>query len=183
MNRKWSALAVACALALPVHAAIEMVETPSSLGPVKQWWPKVTPPKGWRHDREHSTAYGINAMTPEGQTFGDAETVIYAKAIYRPREPQLRTVDMLMERDRRKAQAQDPPRKTGTAPEIRTADGKALKSLTYIPARNEGNWERVAYAEEGDYFVLFAMSSRTKKGYDAARPAFEQMVRGYREKP
>ena len=182
MKKTLAAVALVVA-GLPALADIEMVETKSSLGPLKQWWPRVAPPKGWAHDREHSVAYGLNAMVPEGTTFGDAETVIYAKALYRPREMELRDVDNLIERDRRKASTQDPPRKTASAPALKTGDGRALKTVTYTPVKGEANWERVAYGQEGEYFVLFAVSSRTKKGFDAARPAFEAMVRGYREKP
>ena len=183
MKTTMPGLVLALALALPVNAAIEIVDTPSSAGPVRQWWPKVAPPKGWEHDREHSVAYGINAMVPSGKTFANADTVMYAKAMYRPRELQLRDVDALIDRDRRKALTQDPPRKSALAPGLKTADGKPLKTVTFIPARGEGNWERVAYAQEGDYFILFAVSSRTRKGYDGARSAFEQMLKAYRENP
>jgi hypothetical protein len=183
MKKSLSGLVLAMTFAWPSHAAIEVVETPSSAGPVRQWWPKVTPPKGWEHDRPQSVAYGINAMVPSGKTFGDADTVMYARAMYRPREPQVRDVDALIDRDRRKALMQDPPRKSAMAPGLKTGDGKPLKTVTFIPARGEGNWERVAYAQEGDYFILFAVSSRTRKGYDAARPAFEQMLKAYRENP
>ena len=178
--RSWM-LAISMLAALPLPAAIETVETPSSAGTVRQWWPKITPPKGWVHDREHSVAYGINAMVPEGQAFGEAETVMYAKALYRPREPRLRDVEMLAERDKRKAATQQPPRKATNAPALKTGDGKSMRTIAYVPAKGEGNWERVAYLQEGNYFILFAVSSRTKKGYDAARGAFERMVRGYKE--
>lgn len=177
------ALVVSVATLLPAQAAVEMVETSSSLGPLKQWWPRVAPPKGWQHDREHSVAYGINAMAPQGSAFGEAETVLYAKALYRPREMELRDVDALIERDRRKALSQDPLRRTAAGPAVKTADGKVAKTITFTPARGEGNWERVAYLAEGDYFMLFAVSSRTRQGYEAALRAFEQMIRGYREKP
>ena len=183
MKRRIATLAVCLAAVVPAYSAIETVETPSSAGTVRQWWPKVTPPKGWQHDREHSLAYGINAMAPEGSHFGDAETVMYAKAMYRPREVQLKDVDALIDRDRRKALIQDPPRKSAAAPPLKTADGTSLKTWSYIPARSEGNWERVAYGQEGDYFILFAVSSRSKKGYEAARASFEQMVRAYKANP
>ena len=179
MKKSIPVLVLVLAAALPAAAEIEVVETPSSAGMVKQWWPKVAPPKGWEHDREHSLAYGINAMAPQGKTFGDAETVMYGKAMYRPRELELRDVDMLIARDKRKALMSDPPRKSSNAGALRTADGTALKTVTYAPGKGEGNWERVAYGQDGDYYVLFAVSSRTKKGLEAARPAFEQMVKGY----
>jgi len=182
LKKRITILVLALAAALPAAAVVEIVETPSSAGPVKQWWPRITPPKGWEHDREHSLAYGINAMAPAGKSFGDAETVMYGKAMYRPRELELRNVDMLIERDRRKALKDDPPRKSAKGASLKTADGTSLKTVTYEPARGEGNWERVAYGQEGDYFILFAVSSRTKKGLNSARAAFERMVKGYSEK-
>ena len=177
-------LVVLAALAAvwPAVAEIEKVPTTQDGTLALRWWPKVTPPKGWRHDREHSVSYAINAMAPAGSSFDEAQTIMYAKAIYKPRDMQVKSVDMLVERDRQKFLARDPSMKIAKAPAIKTADGKALVSMTFTPA-SSGNWERVSYGEEGDFYIIFAVSSRTEKGYKSALPAYERMVRGYREKP
>jgi hypothetical protein len=48
------------------------------------WWPKLPPLEGWHQDEARSFAFGVNALAPDGFTFGDAETVIYAKALPSP---------------------------------------------------------------------------------------------------
>jgi hypothetical protein len=64
---------------------------------------------------------------------------------------------------------------------IVTADGKKLRSFTFFPTK-QGNWERVSYGEEGEFYLVFTISSRTKMAYDRAIAAYESLVSGYREK-
>jgi hypothetical protein len=65
---------------------------------------------------------------------------------------------------------------------LATGDGQKLRSLTFFP-QGEGNWERVSFGEEGEYYLMFTISSRTKSGYDMALPLYEAMLRAYKEKP
>jgi len=175
--------ALACVAATTTAMAeIEKVATTDTGNLSMRWWPKLTPPKGWKHDRPHSVSYGINALAPQRGNFGSARTVMYAKAIPKPREPELKSVEMLMERDKRKALANNPGVAVASGAPLKTADGKTLPSITYAP-KGEGNWERVAYGEEGDFYLLFALSSRTRAGYDGAMKSFEALVGSYREKP
>ena len=85
-------LSCACILASPSHAEIEKLATICDKGICPHWWPKVAPPKGWTHDPQHSYLYNINALAPEGKSFADAETVIYANAVYKPRVPESKTL-------------------------------------------------------------------------------------------
>jgi hypothetical protein len=41
----------------------------------------------------------------------------------------------------------------------------------------------VAYGEDGDFRVMFAVSSRTKHGVEAAERAYVQMIRSYTREP
>ena len=79
-------------LAAPASAEIEMVAAPTDRGPVYHWWPKLVIPAGWHHDRNFSFYYSLNAIAPEGVSFDDAHTVMYAKAMYKPREPQVKSL-------------------------------------------------------------------------------------------
>lgn len=182
MNPGIVLIAFALGAAMPAIAEIESVATTESGGVSMRWWPKVQPPKGWKHDREHSVSYSINAMAPAGKSFGEAQTVMYAKAIYKPRERDLASVDALIERDKRKSLERDPKLAIGKAEPLKTADGKVLQSVTIVP-RGKGNWERVSYGEEGDFYLIFAVSSRTQAGYESAMRSYEQLVRSYKEKP
>ncbi|MEZ4334945.1 MAG: hypothetical protein R3F35_24570 [Myxococcota bacterium] len=52
--------------------------------------------------------------------------------------------------------------------------------MTFFPTA-KGTWERVAYGEEPDYDLVFAISARSSTGYEANVASFEDMVRAYRE--
>ena len=183
MNPRHLLAVLSCiAMATPAIAEIERVATTDAGNLSMRSWPKLTPPKGWKHDRPHSVSYGINALAPQRGNFGTAQTVMYAKAIPKSRERELKSVDMLMERDKRKALARNSGMTVAAGAPLRTADGKTLQSITYAP-KGEGNWERVAYGEEGEFYLLFAVSARTRAGYDGAMKSFEALVRSYKEKP
>ena len=172
--------AVVVSLASPAGAAIEKIAIPSEDGIVLFWWPKVAAPANWKHDREHSLHYGFNAFAPEGSSFADAETVMYARALYKPREPDLKSLEALITRDRESFSKRDPTMKIEAGPPLRSADGRELPSLLFKP-QAAGNWERVAYLEEGEYYLLFVVSSRNAEGLANAQSAYEALVSSYRE--
>ncbi len=60
-----------------------------------------------------------------------------------------------------------------------TSDGSELESFTFFPA-GKGNWEQVAYGEEGDYYLVFTVSSRSKDGFEKSWGAYEQFVKNYK---
>src|SRR5579884_895732 len=49
------------------------------------WWPKIDAPAGYHHDEPASRRFRFNAFAPDGSSFADAETVMYARACYKPR--------------------------------------------------------------------------------------------------
>jgi hypothetical protein len=163
-------------------ADIEKIAIPSESGLRFYWWPKVTPLSGWHRDREHSFHYSVNALAPDGFTFANAATVMYAKAVYKPREPDVKSLEMLIAKDKRNFLAAIPDIVIEEAATLTTADGQKLRTFTFFP-KSQGNWERVAYAEEGEFYVVFTLSSRTVNGYKDSLRAFEQLVAQYREKP
>ena len=172
-------LIVACSIAF---AEMEKFVTPSDQGLCFHWWPKLSPADGWHQDRENSLGYSANALAPDGFTFSDAESVMYAKAIYKPREPETKSVDMLIENDRRDFLADTPDIVIEAAAGLTTADGRVLRSFTFFP-KTKGNWERVSYGEEGEYYLIFTVSSRSLEGYLTAMTAYQQLIGRYKEKP
>lgn len=96
-------LMASIAISVNVRADIEKIAMPSNSGFQFYWWPKVTPPPGWHQDKEQSLANAVNTLAPDGSTFGDAEAVMYAKAIFKPREPDVKSLDMLIERDKKES--------------------------------------------------------------------------------
>jgi len=177
------AAAVLLGLAVtPAVAEIEKLAVPGDEGLCFYWWPKLPVLAGWQQDREQSFNYSANALAPEGSTFADAETVMYARAIYKPREPETKSVEQLIENDRRDFGAHSPGIVIREAPLLVTADGQRLRSFSFVP-KSAGNRERVSYGEEGDFYLIFTISSRSLDGYNASMPAYEQLIKRYRSAP
>jgi hypothetical protein len=164
------------------HAEIEKLAIPGNKGLRLLWWPKLPDVLGWYHDREHSVYYGFNALSPDGFTFANAETVIYARAIYKPRDPDTKSLEMLIEKDKKTFLANSPGMAIQEVASVSTADGKKMRSFTFFP-KGKGNWERVSYAEEGEFYLIFTVSSRSMAGYKAAASAYERLIGLYKEKP
>ena len=163
-------------------AEIEKIAIPGEKGMSLYWWPKLSPVSGWEQDRDFSYKFSANALAPTGASFADAETVLYAKAVFKPRAPKAKSLAMLMESDKKDFLANVPGISIQDAPSLVTADGKKLISLTYTP-KEEGNWERVSYLEEGEFYLVFTVSSRTQAGFLATVKAYETLIALYKEKP
>jgi hypothetical protein len=89
-------------LLLSASASAEMEKTALSCetGMCLRWWPKLPHIEGWHQDREQSYNYRANALAPDGFTFADAETVMYATALFKPRIPETRSLEMLIANDK-----------------------------------------------------------------------------------
>ena len=172
-------VALACSLA---HAEIEMVAEPNERNPVYHWWPKVQVPTGWVHavaDSYHLDVYGL---APRGVDFEKSDRVMYAKTLSKARETDVKTLAQFIARDHQKLRADAPQLVIKEVGSLATADGKRLRSFTLFP-KYDGAYERVAYGEEGDFFVLFTLSAANRPAYEAALPAFAQLVKSYSGKP
>lgn len=163
-------------------AEIEKIAIPGEKGMSFSWWPKLAPLSGWEQDREFSLRYSATALAPIGASFADAETVMYAKALFKPRIPKMTSLAMLIESDKKAFLDNVPAVAIKEAPSLVTADGKKLISLTYTP-KEKGNWERVSYFEEGGFCLVFTISSRTPEGFLATAKAYETLIAQYKEKP
>lgn len=183
-KRITAALAAALLAALPAAAGIEHVSIDTPEGKVERWWPKVDPPKGWHHDRGNSVNYHLNAMAPAGESFASAEAVIYARAIRTSTDANLRNLGEFMARERASFLKRSPDYEIRDGKPIVTREGMSLKTRLFIPRKGQGNWERVAYGEEHDFYLLFVASARSRKALEAVTRPYQQMIWQYRrEKP
>jgi hypothetical protein len=179
-----SVILISCALALPLQARaeIEKFAVPTQTGTRAVWWPKLTPVEGWHHERNASLGNAINLLVPDGATFANAETVVYGRALYKPRDPATTSVQVLIDRAQADLRRATPDIGIAEAAPAVIADGTALRTFTFTP-KSSGNWERVAYGEDGDYYLLFVVSSRTRQGFEGAKVAFESIVKSYTREP
>lgn len=146
------------------------------------WWPKLPKINGWHNDRELNIKTSTNIMLPNGYTFENAETVMYAKALYKPRIPKTTSVTILIENDKEQFLSSFRDIEIKEVSPLVTSDGKTLRSFTFFP-RSNGNWERVSYGEESDFYLIFTVSSRTKDGYIKNLKTYEELINKYRETP
>jgi hypothetical protein len=177
-----SLIVVLLVLSLSANAEIEKVALPCQQGLCFYWWPKLVAVNGWHHDRDHSYHYSVNAQAPDGYTFANAESVIYAKALYKPRIPKTTSLEMLIKDDKDRFVSSDPHLVVSEVDPLVTGDGQILKSITFFP-KEKGNWEQVSYGEEGEFYLIFALSSRTKEGFTKALGTYKKFINQYKEKP
>ncbi len=169
-------------LSVPLGAApeIEKVGQVCEKGLCLAWWPKLEPATGWHHERGPSLQNGVNVQVPDGFTFSNAETVIYAKAAYKPRIPETTSLEALIKNDKDEFRKDDPGITITRVSPLKTKDGKVLESYTFFPTA-KGNWEEVSYGEEGEYYLIFTISSRSHAGFLGSLPVFEQYIAQYKE--
>lgn len=163
-------------------AEIEKIATICGQEICFHWWPVLPEVVGWRHDRDASLSYGINAQVPDGDTFTSAEAVIYANALYKPRKPDTKSLSNLIANDKRQFLASTPDIEIAEAEALSTRDGQVLKSFTYKP-RSTGQWERIAYGEEDDFYLIFAVSAKTIQGLEGAMNDYVRFVNQYEKTP
>lgn len=143
--------------------------------------PIVDAPPGWVKDEESGAHFKFNAFARKGESFTDSDAVMYAHAVYRKNAaPTLAEhINQHKERHLKANRGSAMPKPQFT----RNADGKQLTTLTSTPGKPDGDWETVAFDEEGDYYLVFVLSARTKQAHDKARDDFAALVRGYSKVP
>jgi hypothetical protein len=108
--------------------------------------------------------------------------LIYARAVYKAAAPEINSLDALIAEDKKNFVENSPPASISEVEPLATGDGQKLRSFTFFP-QPVGKWELVSYGDEGEYYLIFTVSSRTKSGYDKALPVYKAMLRAYKETP
>ena len=163
------------------HAAMEEVADACPGAKTVCIWhrPVVAAPPGWQRAENASTHYQANAFAPVGTDFTKAAAVMYAKAVAAP--PQAKTLADFMADDLADFRRQYPDLRVQGGLATRDGDGRGLATVRLSPAPGgKTQWETIAYGQESGDFLVFALSARDKAAHDAALPAFQRMVAGYR---
>lgn len=163
------------------QAEIEKTARTNQQGVSLNWWPKLFIPDGWHQDQEQSINYNANALAPNGFTFKNADAVIYASALYKPRAPEINSVAELIKKDKADFLQDDNTLQILDSGTITTADGIKLISVDFIP-RASGNWERVSYGEENDYFLVFTLSARSEASFKSTLGSYNNIISTYKKK-
>lgn len=163
-------------------ADMEKTATRCESGMCFHWWPKLPTVKGWHHDRDYSLHYSFNAQAPDGKTFANAETVIYANAPFKPRVPELKTLQEFIDSDQRQFRTDFPGVEIKEVTPLVTADGQKLRSFRYTPT-STGSWEQVSYGEEGEFYLVFTVSSRSRQGLGLGLAPYREFISAYKSNP
>ena len=163
----------------PVFAEIYKVAIPDKrCGKVCfYWWPVLPKIDGWEQDMPNSFHYSANTQAPLGESFSNAESVIYAKALFKPRMPKTKSLPQLISEDHNKFKKHSNPIITQLK-SLSSNDGRVFKSFQFFP-KGKGNFERVSYGEEGEFYLVFTLSSRSKEGYESSMSSYRKFIEQY----
>jgi hypothetical protein len=162
------------------NAEVEKIAIPTSGGMRFYWWPKISPPSGWQQDEEFSFRYSANAMVPRSTSFRDAPVVMYAKAEYKPRMPDIKSIELYIESDHRSFKQKNPGIEIRRLPAQKTVDAEVRHVFRFEPYKL-GNWEKIAYMEEDEFYFVFVVSARSKEGLDSHTKLFDDWVGSYKK--
>ncbi len=168
---------------LPASAEMQKIATVcDEKGICFHWWPVLPEIEGWSHDRGASLHFGVNTQVPVGGTFANAEAIIYAKGSYKPRIPNTKSVADLIENDKKDFLSSTPDLEIVEVKPLITKDGQNLRSFIFTP-RSKGQWERVSYGEEDDFFLSFVVSAKSKEGLDRVMKDYIRFIEQYQKTP
>jgi len=164
---------------MTAQAEIEQTVTRCDTGTCVYRWPKLPQIKGWHQDKSQSFNSGISAWAPNGHSFVTADVVIYAIATYKPTVPESKSLVNFIAVDTSRFIVSDPTLSITEVSQLVTGDGQKLRSFTFLP-ESKGSWEVVSYGEEGNYYLTFVLSARSKESFEKAQAAYHQLIAGYR---
>jgi hypothetical protein len=94
--------------------------------------------------------------------------------------PETKSLDMLISNDQKEFRSADSEIVITQARSLTTGDNKTLRSFTFFP-KTKGNWEQVSYGEEGDFYLIFTISSKSQKGFDSSLDTYRTLLSRYKE--
>ena len=144
------------------------------------WWPVYIDASGAQQESFYGLTLGKYPTAEDGALLTDIETVIYARALFKPRMPKVASLEELIEDEQRQFRSKTPGVEISVTEPVKTTDGKALMSYTYFP-KESGSWERVTYSEEGDFYLLFTIRSQNQQRYQQDLESYLNYIRKYRK--
>lgn len=133
------------------HAEIEKVEMKCEKGPCFKWFPRVAPPRAWHYEEDESVEQGVKVFAPDDM---HSDMRMYTYAIQKADKPALHTLDDVIAHEKENY-------KEGRAMEgkpLSTLDGKKLRTFLYA-TKDEIRWDQATYGEEGQFYVVFAITT------------------------
>jgi hypothetical protein len=134
-------------------------------------------PAGWVLDSEVAKQQGLQAVIyPAGSTWKDSVVVMYARVIYKDEAQP--TIEKVISDDISDFMKLSKESTVADAPSIETRDKRKGISKIFYDAANK-NYESVTFIDGPKVVVILALSSRDKKEYEKAQPAFKALASSY----
>lgn len=135
-------------------------------------------PKGWMLDNESGVEQGVHAVFyPKGSSWEKSVVVAYARA--RPKTAEIATADDAAKFVVEDFRANGNPKYSGKRVKtIKTTNG--VDAVIYHFSGDQwGNSEAVAYYVEAKTINFVTLSSRDRKAFEDALPAFDKLAASY----
>jgi hypothetical protein len=138
-------------------------------------WPKLPDIPDWHQDQESSQKLGANSLIPDGMDPATAEVTIQARGFPRSGGGAA-SVSQMVESDRAGAPAGTEVKQLS---DVADKDGTPFNLYSFAPADGQGGWKAIAYSEEGEYLLAFALSARSKAAFEGNLPVFVALIKKY----
>jgi hypothetical protein len=160
-------------LAAPVLAEKTLAGTGLAYGRDHAYF--ITAPSGWILDTESGAGQGVFAVFyPEGSNW-DGPAVMYTNAAARDGQTPLAAIN----KDLKAMREHSPNLKVTDGGTISTKD-KKLAPIRFLSNDSHGNYEAAGYVTEKNIVANIILTTRDKKSFDSALPAFRKLVGSYR---
>ena len=133
---------------------------------------------GWALDNDASQRFGVIVLVPADSSMATASALMYSKVIDKERLPENMSLAQLIADDRREFEINAPDISVQEVATLRDSKGRRVPCIAYSPV-DSGNWERVAYVEDGDFYLVFTVSAPSEAALKSTLPAFGKFVGSY----
>lgn len=144
------------------------------------WWPVYIDASGTQQESFYGLPLGDYPSAADGTLLSNIETIIYARALFKPRMPTITSLEELIESDQKQFRSRNPGVQISATEPVTAGDNERLVSYTYFPQKS-GTWERVSYSEEGEFYLLFTIRSQSQQRYRQDLESYLSYIRKYRK--
>jgi hypothetical protein len=136
----------------------------------------LTAPKGWLLDNKAGAAQGLYAVFyPQGSSWASGSVVMYTNVGSKgPKQ----TINDFIAGDVSAFKSNSPNIKITTGDTLTLEKGKNAL-VRYFTGDVYKNFEAVGYIDEPKVIVMVILTSKNKENFDAALPAFHDLLRSY----
>ncbi len=147
-------------------------------GKCHHWWPKISAIEGWHE--EDASEINLATLVQDGFKLENAPVILYANAVHKSNFPDTKSVDDFIAKDRGNSNSV-----TSDEGTMKTGDDQELRVISFFPSKQEkeGKWEMVAYGNEGDFYLILAVATKSEADLKKAKDDYKTFVEAYKAKP